>query len=502
VPEVKIDFDRLWERVTTLTSLRGDEGAPLFADGGRRIVFAAEPEGERDLYSVRWDGKDQKRLTTGGRQPAALALDADGKTVFFLDKSGAVQRVGLDAKAGDPVPFTARYDVDQAALRAEVFAEGWGALDEYFYDPNFHGVDWKAQYAKYRPWALAASSADDFADVMNLMFDELNASHLGYRPKARDGGDATGFIGALFDPAPDGDGVIVREVLDDSPAARQDVRLARGERLLGVGGRAVARDTDVYALFADTAGQRVPIQVRGADGKVRTAVVTPVPLAAERALRYEQWVRQRRALVDRLSGGRLGYLHVEGMDLESFETFERDLYAAAHGKEGLIIDVRSNGGGWTTDYLIAVLDVRRHAYTVPRDAPPGVRAYPQDRLRFAAWTKPALTLCNEESYSNAEIFANAFQVLHRGLVVGKRTFGAVISTDGTTTLDGALVRLPTRGWYMADTGENEENRGAVPDVFVDQPPRDDLAADRDTQLSRAVAALLESIPGDPRRGQW
>ncbi len=501
VPEVKVDFERLWERSLALTELRGDEGTPLVADGGKRIVFVAEPEGDRDVYVVRWDGKDEKRLTTGGKQPQALALDPDGKTVFYLDKSGAVQRVGLDAKAGDPVPFTARYEVDQQALRAEVFGEGWAALDEYFYDPAFHGVDWRAQYAKYRPWALAASSQDDFTDVMNLMLDELNASHLGYRPKTKEG-EATGFLGALFAPAPDGEGVVVREVLDDAPADRQDVRLVAGERIVGVGGRPVRADADVYALFADTVGQRLPLQIKGRDGKLRTAVVTPVSLAAERALRYGQWVRQRRAIVDKASGGRLGYVHIEAMGMESFETFERDLYAAAHGKEGLIIDVRSNGGGWTTDYLMAVLQVTRHAYTVPRDAPKDVRAYPQDRLPLAAWTKPALTLCNEESYSNAEIFSNAFQVLGRGLVVGTRTFGAVISTDGTTTLDGALVRLPTRGWYMAGNGENQENRGAIPDVDVAQPPQDDLAAERDTQLARAVEVLLQQIPQDPRRAQW
>jgi tricorn protease len=501
LPAVKVDFDRLYERAAALTELRGDEESPLVADGGKRIVFVAEPEGERDVYSVRWDGKDEKRLTTGGRQPQAVVLDAEGKTIFYLDKAGAVQRVGLDAKAGDPVPFTARYEVDQQALRAEVFAEGWGALDEYFYDPAFHGTDWRAQYAKYRPWALAASSPDDFADVMNLMFDELNASHLGYRPKAKEG-EATGFIGALFEPAPDGTGVIVREVLDDSPAARQDVKLLPGERLVGVGGRPVEADTDVYALFADSAGQRLPLQFEGKDGATRTAVVTPVTLSAERALRYAQWVRQRRAIVAEASGGRLGYIHIEGMDIESFETFERDLYAAAHGKEGLIIDVRTNGGGWTADYLLAVLQVRRHAYTVPRDASKDTRAYPQDRLPLAAWTKPAATLCNEESYSNAEIFSNAFQRLGRGPVVGTRTFGAVISTGGTTTLDGALVRLPTRGWYMAGSGENQENRGAIPDIEVAQPPQDDLAAGRDTQLVRTVDVLLKEIPGDPRRTQW
>ena len=507
---VTIDFERLWERVQPVTELKGDEGSPGFADGGKRIVFTAEIDGERDLYTVRWDGKDQKRLTTGGRAPSAVEPDEKGTMLFFLDGKGTLGRVGLDGKAGDPLPFAARTEVDLPALRGAVVDEAWRALDENFYDPQFHGVDWPAQRLKYRPWALAASSPEDFADVMNLMLDELNASHMGYRPQGGGGpggagaagGETTGFIGALFDPAAGGPGIRVREVLPGSPAARVDVGLVAGERILAVGGQPVRADQDVYALFADTVGQRVPLTIRGADGKERTAVVIPAPFAQQQEWRREAWVRQRRELVDRLSAGRLGYLYIPAMDMPSFEEFERDLYAAAHGREGLVIDVRNNGGGWTTDYLMAVLNVRRHAWTVERGASKDVKAYAQERLPLAAWTRPAVTLCNEESYSNAEIFSHAFKTLGRGKVVGWPTFGAVISTGGTQVLDGALVRLPMRGWYVAGTGVNMENNGAVPDVPVEQPPPQDMAAGEDAQLAKAVEVLLADLPGDPRRGAW
>ena len=507
LPAVAIDFDRLWERVQPVTELKGDEGVPGFADGGKRIVFSAEFEGERDLYSVRWDGKDQKRLTTGGKAPSAVEPDEKGTTLFFLDGKGTLGRVGLDGKAGDPLPFTARYEVDLLALRGAVVDEAWGALDENFYDPKFHGVDWPAQRAKYRPWALEASTAEDFADVMNLMLDELNASHMGYRPQGGGGpgaagSETTGFIGALFDPAAGGPGIRVREVLPDSPAARVDVALKAGERILAVGGQPVRADQDVYALFADTVGQRVPLRILGADGAERTAVVVPAGLAKQMEWRRKAWVDQRRALVETLSNGRLGYLYIPAMDMPSFEEFERDLYAAAHGREGLVIDVRNNGGGWTTDYLMAVLNVKRHAWTVERGASKDVKAYAQERLPLAAWTRPAVTVCNDESYSNAEIFSHAFRTLGRGRLVGWPTFGAVISTGGTTVLDGALVRLPMRGWYVAGTGVNMENNGAVPDVPVEQPAVQDMAAAADAQLAKAVEVLLADLPDDPRRGAW
>jgi len=241
----------------------------------------------------------------------------------------------------------------------------------------------------------------------------------------------------------------------------------------------------------------------GANGTQRSVILRPIAWSDYRQLRYEEWVRQRRRLVDQWSEGRLGYLHIQGMSIPSFEVFERDLFAAANGKEGLIIDVRSNGGGWTTDYLMAVLMVQRHAYTVPRGADPEVRAYPtSERLPVGAWTRPAAALCNEDSYSNAEIFSHAFKTLGRGPLVGSPTFGAVISTGGTQLINGGWVRLPGRGWFVAGTGVNMEKQGAQPDVLVWQPPTEDASATDDTQLATTVRVLLDGIEEDPRYGAW
>jgi tricorn protease len=504
-PEVAIDFDQLWRRAEPITALLGDEASPFITEDGRRVLFTAEIDGERDLYSVRFDGEDRQRLTTGDRAPRQLQLRDD--TVFFLDSKGTVGRVSVDGKAGDPVPFAATYEIDRNAEREVVFEQAWRALDQIFYDPDFHGVDWQQQRATYRPWALAASSEADFADVMNLMLGELNASHMGYYPPGTRGnregsGERTGWIGAVLDPALGPPGIAIAEVLPDTPAARTDVNLKPGERILAVGGAPVTETTNIYLLLADTVGKRVPLTVRGIDGAERSVVVIPESFRRQYQARYEQWVRQRRTIVDELSEGRLGYLHIQGMNTPSFEDFERDLYAAAHGKEGLIIDVRSNGGGWTTDYLMTVLSVERHAYTIPRGAPATTRDYPQSRLPLAAWTRPALTLCNSDSYSNAEIFSWAFSTLDRGLLVGTPTFGAVISTGGTRLINGALVRLPMRGWYVAEDGTNMELNGAQPDIVVEQPPSEDLVADRDTQLARAVEAFLDTIEDDPRHGAW
>jgi tricorn protease len=504
-PTVSIDFDRLWERVHRITDLKGDESAARVSPDGKTVIFTAEFEGDTDLYSVRWDGEELKRLTKDGAEPEQFVFDSKGKTIFYLDGKGRIKRVGLDGKSGDPVPFKARYVVDVRLERAVVFNEAWRALNENFYDPGFHHVDWPAQQVKYRQWALAASTKEDFADIVNLMLGELNASHMGYYPPGTRGrptasGDSTGWIGVTYDPAAGGPGLLIREVLADSPASRTDAAVQPGERLIAVNGVEIDDTTNVFGLFVDTVGERTRLTVRGSDTKDRTAVVEPV--SSQRGLRYDTWVRQRRALTDEWSGGRLGYIHIQGMNIPSFEEFERMLYAAADGKEGLVVDVRSNGGGWTTDYLMAVLMVQRHAFTIPRGGDPEIRAYPQSRLPLAAWTRPAVAICNEDSYSNAEIFSHAFKSLGRGPLVGSPTFGAVISTGGMRTLDGATVRLPLRGWYVAPTEINMENNGAQPDVLVWQPPAEDASATKDTQLQRAVEVLLDTIGKDPRTGAW
>jgi tricorn protease len=188
------------------------------------------------------------------------------------------------------------------------------------------------------------------------------------------------------------------------------------------------------------------------------------------------------------------------MNMPSFERFERELKASGYGKKGIVIDVRYNGGGWTTDRLMAVLNVDQHAYTVPRGAAKSLKNhqkfkgnYPfNERAILSVNTKPMVALCNENSYSNAEIFSHAFKNLGLGKLVGQPTFGAVISTGGKRLQNG-MIRMPFRAWYVKKSGKNMENEApAVPDYLVKNAPG---WKDRgeDAQLKKAVEVLLQDI---------
>jgi C-terminal processing protease CtpA/Prc len=268
-----------------------------------------------------------------------------------------------------------------------------------------------------------------------------------------------------------------------------------GDRIVAVNGQKLMAGDNFYAHFEGLSGEEVLIQVEDSKGKSREIAIRPQSSLGD--LLYEEWVRSRQELTDRLSNGRLGYVHIRGMNMPSFERFERDLMAAGYGKEALVIDVRWNGGGFTTDYLMAVLNVRQHAYTIPRGAAEDLDKekknfrsyYPfSERLPLAAWTQPSIALCNQSSYSNAEIFSHAYKNLGIGTLVGVPTFGAVISTGGERLIDGSLLRKPFRGWFVKADDQNMDMAGAEPDIFLENAP--DYRSAGDAQLEKAVETLL------------
>ncbi|MHC4597893.1 MAG: S41 family peptidase, partial [Planctomycetota bacterium] len=491
-PEVVIDFDRIHRRLRQLTSLPGNETRPAVSPDSMTVAFAAEKAGKPGLWTVNWDGSSLDDLASDVSPEGDLVWDADGVEIFLLTREGKLQ--AFKAKGGKKrtLAYEASLDVDVEATRRQIFREAWRLMATRFYDPAYHGADWNAARRRHEPLALAASHREDFLDAIRMMLGEINASHLGiYGPREEGPTDETGLLGVDFDPDHEGPGLRVAYVVDRGPADREESRLAPGDVILEVSNLAVEPRANLHRILNRTAGRRILLKVSdGAEPATeREVTIRPHSPRQESNARYEAWIDENRKRVKDKSSGRLAYLHIRGMSWPSFERFERDLYSAAHGKEGLLIDVRNNGGGWTADMLLTVLTVKRHAVTRSRG---GGKGYPQGRRPFYAWTKPAATLCNEASFSNAEIFSHAFKTLGRGPLVGRPTFGGVISTGGARLLDGSWIRMPTRGWWVYPDGPDMELNGAVPDHNVVVTP-DDEEAGRDPQLDKAVEVLLREL---------
>lgn len=494
--EVLIDFEEIHERLVQVSSQPGNEGDIAFDATGDYLFFStnngsrAGSEGKSDLMKTKWDGKDMS-VFIADLNPSSLALAPDQKSLFYI-QSGKLASTPLDKGKATVQAFEAQMTIDHEAERRYLINDGWRALNAGFYDPEFHGRDWAALKAKYEPLMLAASTRQDFAFFYNQMLGQLNASHMGFSSPVTDEdvqSDRSGFLGIELDRQRQ-----ITHIVPDSPADRKESQLAIGDRILAINGQRLEAQDNLYAHLKGRANERLQLTILR-QGKEENILIRPT--ASLSSLNYEAWVKQQKALTESYSKGRLGYIHIRGMNWPSFERFERELTAAGQGKEGIVIDVRYNGGGWTTDMLMAVLNVRQHAYTVPRGASGSLenhldfkKSYPfGERLPLAALTKPSVALCNEASYSNAEIFSHAYKQFGLGKLVGQPTFGAVISTGSHRMLDGSSVRMPFRAWFVHGTEENMEGGPAVPDILVHNAP-DSKARNQDAQLQAAVEALL------------
>lgn len=505
-PAQKYEYElaTCYQRIRRVTTLPGDQGAFALAPDGQSLAFTSRHEGEEKLYTVKWNGKDTKRIVNDGAR--GLRWSLDGKRLLYL-KDGVPQSCsdsGGDAKTH---AFRAKLAIVRSEEAGQKFDDAVRQLGLYFYHPTMKGLDWAGLARKYRALALRTRTIHEFNEIFTLLLGELNASHLGIAGPAAGGEEQVGQLGCRLDRAYAGPGLKVAAVVPRTPADRAASRLVAGDILLKVNGVPVGPEQALDAALINTVGDEVVVEYAPAPERptesaptqpatapatqpaTRELVIRPISSGALAGLMYDAWVEQNRKYVEERSGGRVGYLHIRGMDEGSFRVFERDLYAAGYARDGLIIDVRNNGGGWTADWVMAVLCVRRHAFTVPRGGEPG---YPQDRLIFYAWTKPTTMMCNEQSFSNAEIVAHAFKTLGRGPLVGTRTAGGVISTGSYTLIDGAQVRIPGRGWYTLPDGVDMENNGAVPDVQVLVTPADETQA-RQPQLDAAIAATLAQL---------
>lgn len=496
-PEVKpseadpLDLEDAYLRLRRVTSMSGSEGNLEMTPAGDYYIFSGRTD-ESGLFSVKWDGSDLKRIT--GFASVQHLNTAGDKIVIISGGRGATIPVTGGKTETIDIDHTMRIDLQAQA--SQKFLEAARILGEMFYHPTMKGLDWPALTDKYHALARQTRTADEFNDVAARFIGELNGSHLGIyaRGESPSNNQPMGRLG--IDAVREGDAYRVTDIVALGPAATGQMRLQVGDLITAIDLQPFEPTDTIESRLTGRVGQETIVSIvrTNEDGTTMPldVLMTPISGGAERGLRYDDWRIRNARKVEEWSDGQIGYIHIEGMNQPSLDIFERDLYAAAHDRKALIIDVRNNGGGWTTDRLLASIAYPQHAYTIPRGADPDDTGhYPQDRLFIQRYNLPINMLCNEKSFSNAEIISHAFKTIGRGKLVGQETYGGVISTGGTNLIDGTLVRLPFRGWYLLD-GTDMENHGAVPDILVPQTPEAE-SANEDEQLRAAVDDLLSRI---------
>ena len=534
--EIKMDWEGLRRRVRQVTRMPFPILNYAITPDSRRLVFVTtEPAGAASipvLYSIQDDGRRLSRITAGqppnegGGGPGGgggfgggfsnLKIARDGRTVFFRERdsiysvplpaardasagaTGAAPATGGTGQGGGArrrINFNVRVRIDRPAEWAEMFDDGWRTMKYRFYDPKMHGMDWDAMRAKYRPLVDYVGDRQELLNIINEMIGELNASHTGAAPPPRGpgaGGVATSHLGLELEPDKTAGLYRVTHVYEDGPSDKDWVRVKVGDYLLAIDGRPVKAGDEYWALLNTRLNRKVTVKFNSKPGEEGswTSRIEAISGGAYSQLRYERWVKERRKKVDELSGGRIGYLHIQAMNQPSLRKFEKEL-REYRNKEAMVIDQRWNGGGNIEQELLAILVQRQYQIWQPR----GTEATGRP---FAGFFGPKIVLQNWRSASNAEMFPAGFRALGLGKVVGTPTMGAVIGTGSYSLIDGSTVRTPGVGVFLADAKRtNMENNGVQPDMLVDNTP-EDTHAGRDRQLEAAVEELMKQLNGSRR----
>ena len=379
----------------------------------------------------------------------------------------------------------------------QMLQEAWRLMREHYWDKNMKGNDWKTIYEKYKPLLRKVATRSEFSDLVWEMQGELGTSHAyemfgDYRqpPPYRQG-----FLGADFEYDKKTGGYKITHIVDGdnwnpetgSPLATPGANIHVGDVILAINGQKVSKERTINELLMNLAKQYVTLTVVDSAGKNKRNVVVKT-IETEAPARYREWVKKNRQRVHEATNGRVGYIHIPDMMFQGMAEFTRAFRSEAN-KEGLIIDVRFNGGGNVSQLILERLSRKRIAYIWRRYG----KIYPYPDFTIKG---PKVAITNEFAGSDGDIFSHGFKMLKLGPLIGKRTWGGVIGINPRRRLvDGSIVTQPEFAFWFMDVEWGVENYGTDPDIEIEYAPQD-YAQNKDPQLEKAISLVLEKLDSD------
>ncbi|MDR0833908.1 MAG: peptidase S41 [Candidatus Symbiothrix sp.] len=480
-----VELKGIADRMVRVTPNSSDMGDAVLTNDGGRLYYLAAFEKDRDLWSINTRTRETK-LEIKGIGRGSLFLDKDGKVLYAFGGSGA-QKITLSSSKKEPVTIKAEFELDKAAEREYMFNHAWTQEFKRFYVKDLHGTDWagyKKIYAKFLPYI---NNNFDFSDMLGEMLGELNSSHNGsrYRPVPANP-DETANLGLLFSWTYNKDGLLVDEVLEKGPFDRAESKVKAGDILESINGEKIVAGKDYYPVLNKIKGENTLLTFYNPTTKARwDEVIKPVAGSAVTDLLYDRWVKQREADVERLSNGRLGYVHIQSMGDPSFRSIYSDILGKFNNKEAIVIDTRFNGGGRLHEDLEILFSGQKYFEQVIRD----VETCDMPSRR---WNKPSIMLMGEANYSNAHGSPWVYQHVGIGKLVGMPVPGTMTTVSWETQQDPTLIfGIPVVG-YRLPNGNYLENTQLEPDVKIANTPNK-LSQGTDEQLAKAVETLLNSL---------
>lgn len=472
---LKFDLANCRDRIIRLTVNSSHMGDVILSPGGDTLYYQARFEGGYDLWKR--DLLENKTEIVLKNVGYGLEADKDFKNLYVYNNG--ICKINLAENSQKYINFEAPFNHRPYDERAYIFNHAWQQVKDKFYDPKLHGVDWegyKKTYAKFLPYI---NNNYDFSDLLSELLGELNASHTGSRYYPYGEPLQTAALGLFFDNNYDGDGLKVEEVIARGPFVVRDTGVRKGCIIEAIDGQKIRKGEDYTSLLDGKSGKMMHVAVFDpAKKKHFDVVIRAISRSAQTNLLYRRWVDRNRHMVDSLSHGTVGYVHVKEMNSESFRTiFSQLLSDSMRMKKAVIVDERHNGGGWLHDDLCTLLSGKQYARFIAHGKYIGYDPWNK-------WVKPSCVMICEDDYSNGHGFPAIYKTLGIGKLVGTPVAGTMTAVWWETMMNGMVFGIPQVGNEGMD-GQFFENKQLNPDITVYNTPHD-YETGNDEQLKAAV----------------
>lgn len=484
--DVIMDLTNLEDRVERLTINSSDLGDAVLSEDGKNLFYLSRFEEGYDLWLHKFKEKETKLILKLNGRGGQLKMDKEGKNLFLISGGNIIK---LDIKNVDKpekknIAFDAEMNLNAAGERDYIFHHAWKQVNDKFYSPTFKGVDWDFYQKAYEQFLPSINNNYDFAELLSEMLGELNGSHTGGRYSHQSDGDETASLGAFYDLSFAGKGLKIAEIIEKGPLDKSDLGIKSGDVIEQINGVDILPDVNYYQLLNHLNGKNTQLRIFHPETlKSTDVVVKPISQGEKSNLLYDRWVKYMREETDRLSGGKIGYVHVKGMNDASFRVAYSEILGRNVDKEAIIVDTRFNGGGWLHDDLATLLSGKRYVDFAPRGQYIG--SEPMEK-----WYRPSAVLMGEGNYSDAHAFPYAYKALNIGKLVGMPVPGTMTAVWWERQIDPSLVfGIPQMG--IKDLNGNYlEGQQLEPDVKVAQD-KEKVSQGIDQQLAKAVEILLQ-----------
>lgn len=479
-----VDLENLADKATKISTGEIEPIRSIWAADSKFVWFQNKKSTDSNLYSIESNQTAPKIITQKRGLP--IRITSDGALLWLVNQTPEI----LKTTRSVGFPISAHIERPRSEVLTLAYRRVWKALGERFYDPTMSGVNWDQLGIKYQSYAALSRTSQQFDRVVSQLCGELNASHLRFLSKPwpneileNKEKEITAHPGLIFkDAQTDGPLVIKRVILGSQVALLPEPPKA-GDTIVRIAGEEVTRLSPLEKFFNGGVNRTLPLMIRSTDGTERVIELRCISYVRARELDRKERDAVAKRNVEK--SGNYTYLPVRDMSIESFSELELAVYRASLESIGLILDFRNNGGGREADRMLSLFCQPIHSFTVPRDGPEG---YPVERLVSAFWDKPLVVLCNEKTFSNAEIFCHAIRKIGRAPLVGIATSGGVISAVKENIPDAGELKIPVRGWFQSPSGQNLDLSGAKPDFLIILTPKDE-DNESDPQLNKAIEVL-------------